>query len=72
MELWSFAGLTACTPRDIGEGRLGRELPKQSGFATWGMQTWPLELEVTPGGRIVQLGAAGWYVVLLECLIELT
>lgn len=36
------------------------------------MQTWPLELEVTPGGRIVQLGAGGWYVVLLEYLIELT
>ena len=36
------------------------------------MQTWPLELEVTPGGRIVQLGAAGWYVVLLEYVLVLT
>jgi hypothetical protein len=51
-----------------GEGRLGREIPTQSGYGTWGMQTWPLELEVTPQGRIVQLGASGWYVVLIEVL----
>ena len=60
------------TGSDSGEGRLGRETPTQSGTATWGMQTWPLELDVTPGGRIVQLGAGGWCVVLPNYYTELT
>jgi hypothetical protein len=57
--------MTSYAPSDTSEGRLGKDIPRRPGHAISGMQTWPLKLEVTPGGRIVQLGAGGWCVVLL-------